>query len=146
MLFDKRYNNGITHFYRRSLTMSDRAKLSLAIPVIPALDVVKAINFYEEKLGFAKDFDWGNPVDYGGVIRDGIEIHLFRCEDTELAKNMMFRIMVKNIEALYAEYQGTNVIHTNGALEIKPWGYKEFGVADLDGVCITFCEEDDQSE
>jgi hypothetical protein len=29
-------------------------------------------------------------------------------------------------------------VHPNGALQTKPWGTKEFGAIDPNGVCVTF--------
>ena len=45
------------------------------------------------------------------------------------------------IEAMYAEYQKRGgKVHPNGALQTKPWGTKEFGAIDPNGVCVTFQE------
>jgi len=30
------------------------------------------------------------------------------------------------------------VVHPNGPLQTKPWGTKEFGAIDPNGVCVTF--------
>ena len=50
----------------------------------------------------------------------------------------MVRLAVKGIEALYAEYQKRGgKVHPNGPLEEKPWGTKEFGAIDPNGVCVT---------
>lgn len=111
-----------------------------AVPMLPAIDLEKAIAFYEEKLGFRKDFQWGDPIDYAGVIRDRIELHLFQCDDRELPHHTSFRINVSGIEGLFQEYQSKNVIHPNDPLSVKPWGFKEFSILDLNGICIAFCE------
>jgi hypothetical protein len=31
-------------------------------------------------------------------------------------------------------------VHPDGALQTKPWGTKEFGAVDPNGVCVTFQE------
>jgi hypothetical protein len=31
-------------------------------------------------------------------------------------------------------------VHPNGSLQTKPWGTKEFGAIDPNGVCVTFQE------
>lgn len=100
------------------------------IPKFPTVNVQQAIAFYEQKLGFHKLFDYG---DYGAVKRDDVEIHLWECHDRQIAENTACRVKVENIEAIYAEYQRAGVIHPNGALELKPWGVKEFVALDLDG-------------
>jgi hypothetical protein len=42
---------------------------------------------------------------------------------------------------MYAEYQRRGgKVHPNGPLQTKPWGTKEFGAIDPNGVCVTFQE------
>ena len=53
----------------------------------------------------------------------------------------MVRITVEGIDAYYAEYQQRGgKVHPNGKLEMKPWGSREFGAIDPNGVCVTFRE------
>ena len=66
-------------------------------------------------------------------------------DDKALARRIgdqtMVRIAVKGIEALYSEYQNRGgTVHPNGALKTQPWGTKEFGAIDPNGVCVTFQE------
>lgn len=115
--------------------------LCSAIPKQAAVNVSKAVEFYEEKLGFLTIFQMD---DYAGVRRGNVEIHIWKCSDETVARtiaeNTAFRINVENIEALYEEYQNARVIHPNGSLETTSWGTKEFTVLDLDGNGITLCE------
>jgi sugar/nucleoside kinase (ribokinase family)/catechol 2,3-dioxygenase-like lactoylglutathione lyase family enzyme len=111
-----------------------------AIPVLPTLDVKAAIAFYEQRLGF-------NAVyvenDGGGVERGGVEIHFWQTRDAGLPSVSSCRVEVQGIEALYAEYGAQGVVHENGALAAKPWGFREFAIRDGDGNLITFAEHDD---
>jgi hypothetical protein len=51
----------------------------------------------------------------------------------------MVRIMVDDPAAMYAEYQQKRgVVHPNGSLHATPWGSREFGANDPNGVCVTF--------
>jgi hypothetical protein len=66
--------------------------------------------------------------------------------DAELARKVgdqtVVRIAVKGIEALYEEFQRIGgAVHPHGPLQTKPWGTKEFGAIDSNGVCVTFQEE-----
>jgi uncharacterized glyoxalase superfamily protein PhnB len=66
-------------------------------------------------------------------------------DDKALARKVgdqtMVRLAVKGIEALYAEFQKRGgKVHPNGPLQTKPWGTKEFGAIDPNGVCVTFQE------
>jgi len=88
-------------------------------------------------MGFKRLFDYG---DYAAVRRDAVEIHLWECQDRNIAENTACRVAVSDIESLYAEYRNTGVIHPCGALEEKPWGSKEFVALDLDGNGLFFSE------
>jgi uncharacterized glyoxalase superfamily protein PhnB len=66
-------------------------------------------------------------------------------DDKALARKVgdqtMVRLAVKGIEAMYAEFQKRGgKVHPNGPLQTKPWGTKEFGTIDPNGVCVTFQE------
>jgi hypothetical protein len=112
-------------------------KLLSAVPKLAALDIAKAIEFYEAKLGFKKLFDEGN---YGGVKRDSVEVHFWKAPDKTAAELTACRICVDGVADLNREYEASGVIHPNGKLERKPWGTLEFSILDLDGNCIGFVE------
>lgn len=109
------------------------------IPKLPAANIKSAIEFYKSKLGFVELFNYG---DYAAVARDAVEIHLWECQDQNIAQNTACRIAVDNIEELYEKYQQAGVIHPNGALAEKPWGRKEFVALDIDGNGLFFFEAD----
>jgi catechol 2,3-dioxygenase-like lactoylglutathione lyase family enzyme len=114
--------------------MADGTVFRGLTPLSPSKEVEQTIKFYVEKLGFRDN-------GHGGVIRGDVEILFYQTNDQNLADWTSFRIHVKGVEELYEAYQKVGVIHTNGALAIKPWGNHEFSIIDLDGVCITFFEE-----
>lgn len=109
------------------------------VPKFPAANVKASLEFYRSKLGFVELFNYG---DYAAVKRDSVEIHLWECQDKNIAENTACRIAVDNIESLYKEYQQAGVIHPNGALQEKPWGGKEFVALDMDGNGLFFFEDD----
>ncbi|MBD1835818.1 VOC family protein [Cyanobacteria bacterium FACHB-472] len=111
--------------------------LKTAIPKFAATDIEKAINFYEQQLGFTTLFNYG---DYAGLKRDAVEIHLWQCKDKYIAENTACRINVEGIETLYEEYKFAEIIHPHGTLATQSWGLKEFTILDLDGNAITFSE------
>lgn len=108
------------------------------VPKFPAANVKASLEFYKSKLGFVELFNYG---DYAAVKRDSVEIHLWECQDKNIAENTACRIAADDIETLYAEYMRAGVIHPNGALEEKPWEVKEFVALDMDGNGIFFFEE-----
>ena len=120
--------------------MDNSPKLKNLSPLIPAgKDVEKSIAFYE-KLGFTTTHTEGKPLKMAIVERDEIQIFLVQNDYKHLAEETSLRIRVEGIEQLYEEFltKGEDIIHTDGKLEAKPWGCKEFVVLDKAGVCITF--------
>ena len=123
--------------------MNNPPQIGSISPLIPAGDdLEKAIEFYEQKLGFTTIHQEGNPLRMAIVKRDNAEIFLVKSDYHDLAKEISLRLQVTGIEQLYHELEskGKEMIHPNGKLETKPWGPKEFTVLDLAGVCLTFYE------
>jgi len=116
-----------------------------AIPVLPAADTAESLNWWIGTCGFKETFRDSTPPNYVGISRDDAHLHIAGMTDKALARKVgdqtMVRLAVKGVEAMYDEYQkrGGNV-HPNGQLQTKPWGTKEFGAIDPNGVCVTFQE------
>jgi uncharacterized glyoxalase superfamily protein PhnB len=116
-----------------------------AIPVLPAADAAASLKWWTEICGFTETFRDNTPPNYAGINRGQAYLHISGMQDKELARQVgdqtMVRIAVKGIEDLYAEYQKRGgIVHPNGPLQTKPWGTKEFGAIDPNGVCVTFQE------
>ena len=109
-----------------------------AVPVLPAVDLEAAMRFYKGKLGFTEEF---RAEGYAALSRDGVEIHLWLCEDRRIAESTSCRINVQGIDELFEECRERDIVHPNGALVTKPWGLREFTVVDTSGNSITFAEE-----
>ncbi len=119
--------------------------IKAAIPVLPAADTAASLKWWTEICGFTETFRDNTPPNYGGINRGDAYLHISGMQDKELAREVgdqtMVRIAVKGIEGLYAEYQKRGgIVHPNGPLQTKPWGTKEFGAIDPNGVCVTFQE------
>jgi uncharacterized glyoxalase superfamily protein PhnB len=116
-----------------------------AIPVLPAADTMESLNWWTKVCGFEETFRDATPPSYAGIRRDEANLHISTITDTRLARvigdQTMVRLSVKGVEAMYAEYQKRGgVVHPNSSLQTKPWGPKEFGAIDPNGVCVTFQE------
>jgi hypothetical protein len=66
-------------------------------------------------------------------------------DDNALARKVgdqsMVRLVVSGSDAIYAEFEKRGgKVHPNGVLQTNPWGTKEFGTVDANGVCVTFQE------
>jgi uncharacterized glyoxalase superfamily protein PhnB len=119
------------------------SQLKKVCPFIPAGgNVLQTIGFYEQKLGFKREWQDGDTPELALVSRDEIELFLQRNEDTYLAEWTTLRIEVENVAGLYQEFvdRDSTIIHANGKLEKKPWGSTDFSILDPNGVCITFYE------
>ena len=125
--------------------MSESAILVSAHPVIPVRDMDAALVYYTVKLGFTIVFndanEPGETINYAGVRRDDICLHLQTMAPDENPTMPLIRMCVKNIETLYEEYSTKGVIAPTGQLEPKPWGSKDFGVYDLNNTALVFYED-----
>lgn len=118
---------------------STPTRLSRSIPLLASLDIERTLEFYAERLGFVREVF--HVDDAAGVERDGVQIHFWKCDDRRIAENTSCRTEVIGIDGLFTELLPQGVVHPNGPLEDKPWGYREFAVLDCDGNLITFVEE-----
>ena len=105
-------------------------------PELPVLDVRRALEYYNDRLGFhtAMTMPAG---DYAIVERDGVAIHLFQTNARHAPASI--HIFVDGLDELHAE------LHRRGAdvkqdIETKPWGNREFRVVDDSGNEIKFTE------
>ena len=125
--------------------MSKETRFHSLNPVIPVRDMIAALDYYEQKLGFRRVFDdaaeAGGPISYAGVARGGLCLHLQTMAPDERPTMPLIRIRVENIEPLYEEYRAQQVIAATGRLDDKPWGSKDFGVYDLNGAALVFYED-----
>jgi hypothetical protein len=109
-----------------------------SVPIIPARDVEAAASWYRDELGFDV---FHVEREYGVVGRGESWIHFWgpsgiAPEDSDT----MIRVGVRGIDALYQHCLERDIVHPNGPLEDKPWGFREFSVLDRDGNLVTFFE------
>ena len=125
--------------------MNSKGYLHQIHPVLPVWDVVAALDFYRNRLGFRIGFaDDAQQPTYAGVLRDGIEIHLQWHDASEWEVSVdrpMLRIVTQNIDALYDEYGGKGVYHSGTLLLETAWGTREFAFYDPFKNGLTFYAE-----
>ena len=114
-----------------------------AVPIIPARDLPASTGWYRDELGFEV---FHVEPDYGIVGRGESWIHFWgpsgiAPEDS----NTMIRLGVRGIDDLYDACRERGIVHPNGPLEEKPWGFREFSVIDLDGNLVTFFEAPEEA-
>ena len=113
-----------------------------AIPVLPAQNLQKAIEFYGN-LGFQPAAEFEN---YAIVCRGSLEIHLSLLPTivpTESYAECYLR--VTNIDELFQEFTQLSLPVTGipriGTLENQPWGMREFYLIDLSGNLLRIGQE-----
>lgn len=133
-------------------------RLSTTVPALPVTDVVHAVAFYADRLGFvARHQDAGFAV----VARDAAELHLWEAGDTGwrlrdptdladcpvrtgaedfIAGTASCRIEVDEVDTLHDELAAAGVLHPTdgGSPDDTDWGTREVAALDLDGNLLTF--------
>ena len=109
-----------------------------AIPWLACADLNATLEFLETKLGFAREWTWGEPPTDGGVQRDGVRLYLVQNPElAACAKDAEVTILVDNIDALYAEHQASGA-PIEMTIRDEPWGSREYRVRDLSGYILRF--------
>jgi len=95
--------------------------------------------YYIDTLGF-KQFGNTDYKEYLMLQKDHIQLHFFEFKNLEPKENYgQVYIRTNNIDQLYQSLLDNDVaIHPAGALQIKPWGQKEFSLLDPDRNLLTF--------
>ncbi len=120
------------------------AKILNAAPQFLVEDLGKTLAFYEERLGFTRDFVYDDF--YASLSLGGGRIHM-KCA-TKLEAERSHRKAGEHLDA-FMEVEGVRELHdelaARGApitrsLEQRPWGNLDFYVEDPDGYILCFSE------
>jgi catechol 2,3-dioxygenase-like lactoylglutathione lyase family enzyme len=104
-------------------------------PTIYAPDVLAAVKFYEEKLGFTVGFLWGDPTWFAGVNLD--KVQMFIGQGTPMPDGCSIQFVVDDVDAVHA-------FHEAGGVEIgepiadREYGMRDYSVRDINGYAIGF--------
>lgn len=102
-------------------------------PVLSVRSVAASIDYYVNKLGFEKKWDWpceSEHKTFACVARDKIEI--FFCEGAQGQPGTWLCVFVDDVDALYEQYRHSGAIIRQKPANF-PWGLREMNVEDLDG-------------
>ena len=113
------------------------AKLVRIAPEIPVSDLGRAIEYYEQKLGFRVVTEMP-AADYAILERDHVAIHLFRNESRSHSP-VGLHIFTHELDELYAELQERGARFSQEIVK-QPWGNRDFRVRDDSGNEIKFTE------
>ena len=100
-------------------------------PILPVLDLKRAVEFYENVLDFkAIVFEEQN---YVLLDRGNYCIHLYLTDDKYLRENSSCYLYAQDVDGLYNRIVSKGADYTRGAPQDKPWGMREFYVIDTEG-------------
>ena len=115
-----------------------------AVPVIATDDIHKALAYYTNELGFAFDFDYGDPIVYAGVKSGDAEIYFSYDKDFAILikENRIHPeifIWVSDANKLFNEHvsKGVEVIES---ISVRPWGAKQYVIKDINGYHLKFAQ------
>jgi len=120
------------------------ASINAAAPQFLVTKLDDSLTFYEQRLGFSRDFVYEGF--YASVSRDRAVIHL-KCApklDAERAhrraeEHLDAFLAVSGVDELHWEFVGRGAPITK-PLERQPWGTRDFHVEDPDGYILCFSE------
>jgi catechol 2,3-dioxygenase-like lactoylglutathione lyase family enzyme len=121
-----------------------QARLRTVEAILFVADFERSRRFFEQVLGFATVFTYGQPPFFGQVARDGVPLNLrgvggpVFVDDVRARKDLLAaQIGVSNVKSLYAEYKAAGA-DFHQPLKKHPWGGQDFVVRDPDGNLISF--------
>ena len=88
-----------------------------SVPILNVRSVPASIDYYVHKLGFEKEWDWGDPPTFACVRRD--QVRIFLCQGAQGAPGTWISIFVQNVDALYEDYQRRGARHPPGADQLS---------------------------
>lgn len=105
-------------------------RFELVVPILVVSDMPASIDYYVNRLGFERKWEWGDPPDFACVARDQVE--LFLSQTVKSVPASWISIFVQDIDALYETYQRSGAIIREPPADY-PWGLREMTVEDPDG-------------
>ncbi len=115
-----------------------RVYLRSSEPILPVADVVATVRHYRGVLGFADEWLWGDPPDFGGVRWGKVGVMFAQQPGVDAkAGGRWHAFFVEGIDELY-DLHKRNGATIHAPLQAKPWGLREYTVRDLDGHYLRF--------
>lgn len=107
----------------------------IAIPILPSRSLNDTLTFFR-RLGF--DGVILGHGDFAILTRGTVELHFFTHRELRPAESFsMCYIRVSDVETIHREFALAGLpqqgIPRQDALEVKPWGMREFAIVDPDG-------------
>ena len=121
-----------------------KPKMRLVEATLFVADFAVSLRYFNQVLGFATVFTYGEPPYFGQVARDGVPINLRNVCEPVFVGDIRERedlfgatIGVSGVKALFEEFRAAGAEFHQG-LKRHPWGAIDFVVKDPDGNLISF--------
>ncbi|MGH7601678.1 MAG: VOC family protein, partial [bacterium] len=98
-------------------------------------DVLAAVDFYTNKLGFSLGSKWGDPPTMAGVNLDQVQVFLEQGTPNPQGCAMYF--VVSDADELH-EFHRANGVEIVTPPENRPYGLRDYTVRDLHGYILNF--------
>lgn len=110
-------------------TKHPSSSLGPPVPELPVADVERAQEHYRDALGF--EIGWLYPDKGIGAVSRGKFVLFLRRREPPFQPAVHW-VFAEDLDASYRELEssGANIVEP---LESKPWGLRQFTVADIDG-------------
>lgn len=110
-------------------------KFQSIIPILHTQNIQQSFAYYTEQLGFEKRWEWGDPVDFGCVGKDDVDI--FFCLNGQGHPGTWLCLNVDNVDSYYEfiKLRGANILSEPKDQE---WNMREMLVGDPDHNIIRF--------
>lgn len=108
----------------------EQATAGLTVP-----DVLAAVDFYTNKLGFRLGFTSGEPVGFAGVTLDRVQVFLQQGEAAPGGTSVYF--MVGDADELH-DFHQRNGVTIAAPIDDREYGIRDYTIRDLNGYSITF--------
>jgi len=110
--------------------------LTKVAPELPVPDLAAALEYYTGRLGFEVATIMPGRA-YAIVERDDVSLHLFVAPSEPAAVSI--HVFASDLDALFGELESRGALVTQEIVR-RPWGNREFRVADPAGNTIKFTE------
>lgn len=118
--------------------MACETMLKTSEAIFAVSDVLAAVRFYRDILGFDGQWLWGDPPTFAGV-RWG-SVHVMFCQQPDLAAKVeghLHFFMCDDVEAVHQRHLEKQAPIIS-AIENKPWGLREYTIRDPNGYHLRF--------
>jgi catechol 2,3-dioxygenase-like lactoylglutathione lyase family enzyme len=105
-------------------------KFECVIPILNVGNFAASMDYYVNKLGFTKKWDWGTPPTFGCAERG--KAALFFCEGGQGQRGIWMSLFLDDVDVLHQEYVSTGAT-IREAPRNMPWGTREMNIEDPDG-------------